>query len=629
MTRLSHAITKLLLLFCLTAIHAIVINYPTACHTYQEVLYQGLECPEPAISYKLDNNETVAYGQICRPQLASKDILEGYLCYKDTYISSCEETWYFTSQVKQTIVHEHVSDAECIESLAYYKSGIVETPMFLNVDCYWNAINSIKKSYLIIVYHPVPFDPYTNSIKDAVVKNSEDVNSWIRDTHYPFTKWIRDFNGTAEEKCDAQHWECFKVNLYKGWIYSPPHTKNTIGSSTQTGLILESDIYSHTLIRDLCRFQFCGIHGFVFQDQSWWDLQLNVSLSSLISTEHLSGAPDGHCKKVNEIGHAELEPNWEKILSVDDYDIRHQLCLDTLASVLGGGFLTARDLLKFAPMRPGLGPAYFLFNPNKRERAVHVWTAGATTSSILWKSTCKYELIDIPQLNDTGIITYEKLDNIIGKILRNDVGVSFKDLGFTENELTDDDVSQSQLNSSLGIYHRNTSMKGIPWKRHRASTPKLKMGPNGILHDLNAKIIHLPQASSSVFKLPPHLYEGHRVVFFNHITKKKIYEDLSKREGNDPYNVDIGDLIGRHLNRTTIPDQLHDWVSGIKRHIFSVFEQFGSLIKVVVFIIMLVLCIKIINLIYRFYKVRKSNHKKLASRKEKLHLSDPFSVNSK
>ncbi|AJN08923.1 G protein [Ekpoma virus 2] len=557
---------------------SLVVNLPLRCNGRKDLLVNSLKCPLPSTEVKVDGKVKVYEGDICRPQINAKDVEAGYLCHKDIYKAICDETWYFSATVKHEIEHAPISDIECIEGLTELKLGIVPNPQFPSVDCYWNARTEEKRTYIILTQHDPALDPYSNKIKDNVVDPDCDFN--LCKTNFINTKWIRDKNTTEIERCDAKNWDCHPYKIYQGWI-----SKSEMigwGDPTQsysyTGLVLDSHIYGHIPMSKLCHKTFCGKEGYLFPDKSWWQIRSKTPASPLFRELTLNGSrsafPD--CETIKTYGYAEVEEDESSEIIRESAEIRHEMCLETLSTLASGYEASFRDLMKFIPQRPGPGKAYSLNSNGKPSYYNYHWAGHPASSASIQEQDCYYYLVDIPKIQDDGILNITGIGNtdVCGKLLVNGSSMTLNSLGFKIDHHYDDHIVETgtDVHDEMNIKERMVWIK--PDKIH----PLLWVGPNGIVIDHQHKQIHFPVFSRGVDRIPHYWTQKHRVVKYRHATQLKIYKQyLDNPEKSNPY--DFNAWTGRHVNRTEIPVAISNWFSGVKDTVFDKISKIGSWLK--------------------------------------------------
>ncbi|AJN08915.1 G protein [Ekpoma virus 1] len=618
-TRRSSSETMILLIHLpviLTTLTKLIsgdlINFPFHCTNLENIKYSNLSCPTVWETFKIKTGDKVERGSMCRPSLHTHDLEEGYLCYKDTWTTTCDESWYFSTEVKYKIIHEEVHDIDCLDALIEYKVGKLKAPFFPVATCYWASSTTESITFMMIKPHNAPLDPYSNRIVDPIIQADSGDNLKIYRTTFPKTRWIREVNTTLEERCNVATWECHDMTLYSGWL---THPSGAFKTSLRTGLVVDSQIMGHILLRDTCKMDFCGRRGFRFPDGGWWRLTTENEVSLQDFELNDTVVPKCDDRSRNHVGYTDLDYNPEKIALEQKSLLKTTMCREKLAELGQGKGMSLYDTTYLIPNAPGRYPAYYIYpvglnktletqilkektisNPLTAKRKEHM-------PIMLYMAQCHYTLIEFPNLDSTGTLRYTSLEDPVGTILESGKNVSLADLGFEDINLdnttckgNDSDCFNTTTPKEPLLDRKfNMTNHTLPWRRYSKRELHHRVTYNGITHSPVGHWVQIPYGASLTANLPEHLIEKHSTHFFDHVTKQSIFE---RELQNGEISIDdLEQLIGRKTNHTDLPKKVRNWVQNAKESVVGIFREFGHTIRlglsIVSFLIGLIISFKV------------------------------------
>ncbi|ADG86352.1 virion transmembrane glycoprotein G [Tibrogargan virus] len=624
-----EAITIEIIIIILTISYPILVapqllyNYPFNCKKGPKMTLDGLTCPLDFNTFNLDSKDNMEAGTMCRPNPLSKDIEDGFLCYKDTWVTTCEETWYFSKTVKNHIIHEHITKDECFEALATYKLGKHVEPFFPAPSCYWSATNEERATFVNIQPHGVLLDPYSGKIKDPLI-DSDNCDNDFCVTRSHQTHWLRNRKPDIMERCNNETWECHPIKIYYGWVSKKKNQEtSTTFNYVQTGLVIESQYIGHVLMADLCIMTFCNRDGYLFPDGSWWEIKYSLYHAftkdhTVLNNAHKCGdrTHGDHLtefQRDKKVGYEDLEINLEGLEMRQKSRSINMMCLNRLAEIRNTHHINVLDMSYLTPKHPGRGLAYYFSQDQKNSSKYHVKVLD-----------CDYKLIHIHDADIKGFVNITKYPEPNVTILGLKDNLTFADLGISRcQDLTPLNGSRNiSCEESSGPLHSDDSRLSNGkrfWTRHSFQGanfhehPGVRIGVNGITYDIRKQILRFPSTSNLLWDLPSYYSTKHRVHFFQHPTKHEIRKNFT---GSDSRDIDVlDDLINRHINRTDFPTRIRNWIGNIEDKVEHFFSNVGGTIKTIISLVLFVIGTLISIKVWKKCKRHPQKTKKVAQLK--------------
>ncbi|AJR28389.1 glycoprotein [Sweetwater Branch virus] len=618
------ALNKLIFVILINEISTqLLYNYPFNCKNEVKLTLDGLQCPLDYNTFNLRSDELSEVGTMCRPNPLAKDLEDGFLCYKDTWVTKCSESWYFSKTISNHIVHEPISKSECIEALATYKMGKHVEPFFPAPSCYWAADNEETVTFINIKEHPVILDPYSGKIKDPLIDNNLCDDDFCP-TRAHQTHWLRNLKPNIMERCNNDTWECHPIKVYYGWVAKKRPTN--VGHDlnyVQTGLIIESQYIGHIVMSDLCTIKFCSKLGYLFPDGSWWELKF--PLDHLLLKNHQLLENSGSCsdrshgdtltkdQRGNKIGYEDLEVDLEGLELRQKSRNLNLICLDKVANIRNRKEVNILDISYLTPKHPGHGTAYYLYEDTSNASITHVKAY-----------SCNYKLIQIHGADMNGRVNMSNSEDLNITILDSGDNMTIADLGISKckdlSHLTVNQTRNISCEKNVGFkYPEQVKLSNgkVVWTSrsfgganfHRL--PGVRFGVNGITYDLKQQMLRFPTVNNLLWDLPSYYSTNHKVHFYTHPTKHEIRKNFTGERTEDIDFLD--DLIHRKLNRTDFPTKVRNWIGDIENKVVHFFSNVGGTIKTAISLIFFVIGTLISIKIWRKCKKCKGQSKRSES----------------
>ncbi|UAX43312.1 glycoprotein [Porton virus] len=392
------------------------IVFPTMCTgNWTRISFMDLTCPTKK-EFHPDKMFTREVGSVYHPRDKDSYMVDGYICHKQRWSAICEETWYFSTTQSSEITNLKVTEAECRSQMVTLKAGEEDQPFFPPHVCAWSSKISNDKDFVILTPHAVKIDIYNDSLKDPMLSGGVCYTP-VCETIHDGIKWIAEDDDIRTDYCDMSHWERASLFIM--------HDLESTGSNLLKTTYIRSSLYGIRNLHGSCGIQICGVWGVRFATGEWW----------AFSRGQLGDWEDHgfkHCEKGTKVSfhhdnHGELELYAAATA-------RQMECARVLGSVKGTMKMTPMDLALFAPVNPGVGWAYKILFPVRRNQ--NSGREEERNGLHLYRRNCHYH----------------QVFNVTGKYLIDEKQVNFSTkIG---NTLDPNDVYITYTNySAADIYH--------------------------------------------------------------------------------------------------------------------------------------------------------------------------------
>lgn len=368
------------------------------------------EADELNFSHDLD---TIIPVLIKEPSIDPTHQLEGYLCEKTIWVTTCEYTWYFQTTVTHSLKKVLPSAGECMN--ANEESGvIINVGYFPEPVCWYSSKTETPLEHISIVKESLPADPYTGQVisnhvvdgkcNDTVCITADGLELWIQ------TGKISSF--------------CAKSITHPGELVRSTDNKTTSIWSPTWGMAEPAD---------LCRMEFCGETGIRTGFEMWFTLASDQNVTPLEISDFERSLPI--CQeglKIKTVDQYVNIPSMDLANSVLMYD----RCVDAKSLLYEDPSSTNLHMMsRLVGTRPGYGPVLrwcndhaeinfgtyiygnVISNPSSNKS---IGVDKATGQEIEWGHWCK-SIIDgadvwegpngIRRVNDTTIYPYHSVDS--------------------------------------------------------------------------------------------------------------------------------------------------------------------------------------------------------------------------
>ncbi|UAX43325.1 glycoprotein [Bangoran virus] len=348
------------------------IVLPTLCNdNWQGVHANSLVCPSRRIT-GAGGLYNVLLGESWHPHVGSGTEVNGYLCQKTTWISKCEETWYFTTYKTTRIEETDITEEECLAAITALDSGQTIEPFFPPFSCSWNMINENPKDFVTVHSHPVVMDIYDNSLIDPLFDGK--CKSKVCNTKHGNLKWIEGSDKERNDICEAQHWET-------SYIYGDADFDEG-NNFVSLGPTIDSDLYGPRDLKGACITNICGIDGIRFEHGEWWGFH---TISHLLDwTRFLR-----RCSNNITVGFS--HDSWGVSELIEEITYRDHRCIDIVSKLASKERISPFELSYLVQDYPGEGYAYRAFNV-RNSRGVN------TKDVYLERKVCKYHVAYLDKL---------------------------------------------------------------------------------------------------------------------------------------------------------------------------------------------------------------------------------------
>ncbi|ASM90777.1 glycoprotein [Holmes Jungle virus] len=353
---------------------------PTNCHSsWNTVSPATMKCPRRKIIGK-DGLYNTYIGDFWHPHSDKGSEVKGFICQKTRWISTCIETWYF-STTKETQIDEIPTFKEdCLAAITLVDSGEYIEPFFPPHVCSWASTNKNAKDFVTVHEHSVVLDIYENSLLDPIFLSGK-CKDRVCHTIHKDVLWVEATDNERDDFCVATAWEFSHVFA----DIDIDHDKNNPIYSI--GETIDSEIYGPRSLEDACIIKVCGIPGIRFSHGEWWGIR---SLSNRIPMEDFMYK----CHNGTNVGF--VHNIWTPSELIGEITYRDHKCLDVLSSFLGRRKINPYELSYLVQDFPGEGPAY---------RIMKQYTGKDKTKATftLQTKTCRYHVVYIDKLTFSPI----------------------------------------------------------------------------------------------------------------------------------------------------------------------------------------------------------------------------------
>lgn len=326
-----------LIIYCNSqSVHGLYFPHTTPIN-WDPVDDQNLICPtlkeepSPLDSYEGPFN-------VVKPTLKHQVSVEGYLCHKANWITTCNKGFFGSEIYTNTISSEYIIDTECISAVnIYLNTGTVQKG-FPPARCFWMTTSSEKNTEITVTPRSVIIDPITGAYLDSVFVGGI-CNESPRETIHQELLWITKKNKTAICMDEDHHSIQIHVKL------------NTVDSKI-TDFDIWSDDLTATSTVGACISSYCSLRGITLGTGEWIAFSPETDATRVV-TLHLE-----RCKA--NLGEKVLSTQGKIDLATRNIykKLRQIQCEKVKSNILTGDSITRSDLQLFTPTGPGRHPVY-------------------------------------------------------------------------------------------------------------------------------------------------------------------------------------------------------------------------------------------------------------------------------
>nr|AXY65015.1 G protein [Hapavirus flanders] len=352
--------------------------YPIGCNsTWQEVNTLNLRCPK---SLKIDPKNKLNFdlGTVYHPLPSSRYVVNGYICHKQTWISKCEETWYFSTTETNKIENVPITPEDCREAVTIYEMGEYVNPFFPPFYCSWCSTQIDKKTFVIVEPHIVKEDIYNKTFIDPLFLNGY-CDQLPCKTIHPDVLWVPQELQKRKDLCNKGTWETGKVfGVLEEKLYQNGYLKdNRFGIDEQW---IRSSIYGLRSLVGSCYRGVCRQFGIRFKTGEWWGLE----------GKDVTGWIKQIIPRCQENQYVSFHhDNSDENIAEAQLVARELVCEEFLGRAKGGDLISPFDLNYLLPLNPGLGPSYRAFKRILKKDS----HGGSSPQFRLEKRDCIYSVV--------------------------------------------------------------------------------------------------------------------------------------------------------------------------------------------------------------------------------------------
>lgn len=298
---------------------------------------QNLICPT-LFEEKRDLSKFEGPFSVLKPTLKHQVSIEGFLCHKITWITTCAKGFFGSESITNTISSEYIMHTECEAAVDLHLTAGKLSKGFPPSRCSWMSTSSETNSEIVVTPRSVIIDPITGGYIDSIFVGGV-CNKSPCDTIHQELLWLTRRNKT--NICMDQDHHAIQI-----------HVKlNTVNSS-----ITDFDIWSEDLIATstigACISSYCGTGGIKLHSGEWIAFETD-SESTRVVTLHMPYCEDQVGEKVlSNLGLIDLATR--NIY----YKLRQAQCQKAKSDILASTSISRSDLQLFTPTRPGRHPVY-------------------------------------------------------------------------------------------------------------------------------------------------------------------------------------------------------------------------------------------------------------------------------
>lgn len=279
-----------------------------------------------------------------------KSEVNGYLCSKEVWISTCYEN-FLTHQSKTfKIKPSKIQRTECEDAIINYQKGEIEYPVKPNYQCSWLTENSNMKTYLLVKDHKVKLDHYSMALISPLLYSGHCYGVSCN-TKYDNMLWIR---GSRSKLTCPELVNKTTLLYFKG------------SNPSRSEVFIGGDYIPLENLEGTCKgLAYCGHefyvtrygHGF-----STNNLPPNPKYLHLFANMPNCGKREV-IKMDKRYEFAEVE---NKMID----SIRLERCLDTVEKIRNNQKISRRDLGFLNPIIPGTGDGFIIFDGKVRKSEI-------------------------------------------------------------------------------------------------------------------------------------------------------------------------------------------------------------------------------------------------------------------
>ncbi|AJR28327.1 glycoprotein [Kamese virus] len=349
-----------------------VITFPIDCkEPWQQITSQNLNCPS-FNNISAEAKASFNLGTVFHPLASSRLTVDGYLCHKQSWISQCVETWYFSTTETNTISNLPITKSECEEAITMYEMGEYTNPFFPPFYCSWCSTQTDQKTFVIVEPHSVREDVYNGTFVDPLFVDGYCSADYCRTIH-PDVLWVPRGQSMRKDVCNKGLWE-------SGTVFGVLEERDEDLYYSIEEQLIRSSIYGVRRLEGACYRGVCNQFGIRFQSGEWWGLAgrdvviwIKRILKQCARGQWISLSHDNHDERMAET--QEL--------------MRTMLCENVKSRILSNDPVSPNDLNYLLPTNPGVGMAYRIF-----KRILLKGNHGGPTSELYMEQRhCMYRIL--------------------------------------------------------------------------------------------------------------------------------------------------------------------------------------------------------------------------------------------
>ncbi|AJR28532.1 glycoprotein [Joinjakaka virus] len=394
-----------------------VVNMPVNCLTNWKVINPyAIRCPTFYEHDRYGGGRTVI-GTAVHPEEIEHNIIPGFMCQKQTWVTECTEAWYWSTTVKNYVESSPVVEMECLMALAKEKVGTYVDPFFPPAECAWNANSRSSKEFVTLHPHDVRFDFYQYSKVDPLFVGGK-CNEKSCPTIHQHVIWIGKNPVPLEGTCNLDRWRQSDIFALE------THTSEKKVSDKVTIYLefIESATYGMRSTKNACWTRFCDVPGIRFNDGEWWGIKSghNVALDFL---------PECGKKSLITLHHAVNQDSEFK----NRLSLKHYKCTEVLTKLISGSVITPMDISYLISDRPGL-QSYYRFSAKQKGNGP---VMGGGNNYMIEQKECMYQFVLLE--SDRFNITKQSDQINVGMTLQGDhIYINLTDFQHTKGNKSND-----------------------------------------------------------------------------------------------------------------------------------------------------------------------------------------------
>ncbi|AJR28354.1 glycoprotein [Mossuril virus] len=368
-----------------------ILTFPIHCkEPWQPITSQNLNCPS-FNNISVEAKASFKIGTVHHPLTSSRLTVDGYLCHKQSWVSQCVETWYFSTTETNTISNLPITRDECEEAITTYEMGEYTNPFFPPFYCSWCSTQTDQKTFVIVEPHSVREDVYNGTFVDPLFIGGSCRLDYCNTIH-PNVLWVPRGISMRKDVCNQKLWE-------SGTVFGVLEEKEGDMHYGIEEQMIRSSIYGVRRLEGACYRGVCGRFGIRFPSGEWWGLSGNEVVRWVLRI--LKRCEKGERVSLSHDNHDERMAETQELM-------RTMMCENVRSRILSNDPISPNDLNYLLPVNPGIGQTYRVF---KRilTRGDH---GGPQSELYMEQRPCMYRIIH----NVSKIINQTSGSWIIGQL---------------------------------------------------------------------------------------------------------------------------------------------------------------------------------------------------------------------